>query len=250
MADFPVPGTRWLEARLRRDAELEGSSASSAVVPGALSRSYGSRVTGACGWRLDERLAELEGAGGACCCCGGGGGGADAPSESSRRLLAEVLGSVRLTATGAGAGAGSGDGGAAGSDDCESASGSGSGSGASSGIVKRSPKSAFWTWWRLQKKPSVLRAHREVVCKGRRGEKREKSTLLHAFDCACDPHGLQFDQYGEENNAVTGGNAHSHPYCRRLQVTKLLSMNGSSLGSVQALVCRQWVGGGVVMVNY
>lgn len=135
------------DARLLR-VELGAGAASSDPV-GALSGSYGSRLFEARGGCREERLAELDACPGA--------DEAVVPSESSRRLLADVFGLVRLTESGsAAAGAASRDGsrgcatvGGEVEDDSDSGSGSGSGSGAIKGMANKSPKSAFSTWWRL-----------------------------------------------------------------------------------------------------
>lgn len=133
---------RWVDGRLR--GVERGARSALSVAVGAVSRSSGSGLTGALGRRRDDRFAELDD------CAGDG---AAVPAESSRRLLADVFGLVRLTAcagadsrsgSGSGSGSGSADGAAGGSED-DSDSGSGSGSGAASGIVKRSPKSASCT---------------------------------------------------------------------------------------------------------
>lgn len=105
---------------------------------GAFSRSYGSLLAGGSGRRREERLAELDWADSwawedaAACVLSG----------SNRRLFADVFGLVRFAAGRAGVGA------------CEDkaivSEDSDEGSGAVVGIVKRLPKSASLTWWRLQ----------------------------------------------------------------------------------------------------
>lgn len=69
-------------------------------------------------------------------------------SGSSRRLFADVFGLVRFAAGCAGVGALEAE--VGGSEDPDEGSGAGSVAGASAGIVKRVPKSASLTWWRLQ----------------------------------------------------------------------------------------------------
>lgn len=174
LGDFDVadlPAARLVDARLARVADDVAASSSSSfdtsspspfTVDGAFSKSYGSSATGgALNVRRVERFAEevdcwIEEGGGCAAVVVEPGTTPDGPSELRRRLLADVLGSVRFTGGGAGSGAfgvGSGDGSAGGSEDSPVVvdSGSGSGSGAAVAKAKRSPKSASSTWWRLQR---------------------------------------------------------------------------------------------------
>lgn len=180
-----LPTARLVDARLACVADaissscsLDTVSTSPFTVDGAFSISYGSRLFVSRKARREERFAELDcriddDAGG--CAVGGPGPGPDGPSEFRRRLLADVLGSVRLTDEDGGTGAlgvGSGDGSAGGSEDSSVVvADSGSGSGAGMAKAKRSPKSASWTWWRLGQGQDELGA--AVMQKGGKGAARQ-----------------------------------------------------------------------------
>lgn len=132
-----------------RGVELGGAASASSAVAGAFSRSYGSLWAEALPARVGEGFAGLDSrAGGGACGCANP--GAAVPSEFSRLLLADVFGLVRLSARGAVTG--SGDVATGGSEGSRSGSGAGA-----AGNVKRSPKSASWTWWRLHMVASVPR---------------------------------------------------------------------------------------------